>query len=278
MPNKAFLEITNACNLSCSFCHGTKRPIRYISREEFTRAATELRGFADYLYFHLMGEPLLHPDLPAFFEIAGGLGFKVILTTNGTLLKKRTDVLLSAPSLFKVSVSLHSYEANTLSITPEQYLDECFDFCERASAKGIVSVMRLWNIGGEDSLNAQILDRMHARFPEEWRTIFSGYKIRHKLFLEWGEKFEWPDPEADYCGDSHTCFGLVDQIGVLSDGTVVPCCLDADGVIALGNLFETPLSDILSCKRAVRMRRAFAKRSITEPLCQRCGFAHMKNP
>ncbi len=278
MPNKAFLEITNACNLSCSFCHGTKRPIRYISREEFTRAAAELRSFADYLYFHLMGEPLLHPDLPAFLEIAGGLGFKVILTTNGTLLKKRTDVLLNAPALFKVSVSLHSYEANTLSISPEQYLDDCFDFCERASAQGIVSVMRLWNIGGEDTLNSQILTRMHARFPEEWREIFSGYKLRHKLFLEWGEKFEWPDPEAEYCGDSHTCFGLVDQIGVLSDGTVVPCCLDADGVIALGNLFETPLSEILSCKRAVRMRRAFAKRCITEPLCQRCGFAHMKNP
>ena len=277
MPNKAFLEITNACNLACSFCHGTKRPIRYINREEFTRAATELRTFADYLYFHLMGEPLLHPDLPEFFEIAGQLGFKVILTTNGTLLPKKTDLLLSAPSLFKVSVSLHSYEANTLSITPEQYLDGCFDFCERASAQGIVSVMRLWNIGGEETLNSRILDRMHARFPEEWRTIFSGYKLRHKLFLEWGEKFEWPDPEAQFYGDTHTCHGLRDQVGVLSDGTVVPCCLDADGVIALGNLFETPLSEILSCKRASRMRKAFEKRIATEPLCQRCGFAHMKN-
>ncbi|MBQ2278800.1 MAG: radical SAM/SPASM domain-containing protein [Clostridia bacterium] len=277
MPNKAFLEITNACNLACSFCHGTKRPIRYISREEFTRAATELRTFADYLYFHLMGEPLLHPDLPEFFEIAGQLGFKVIITTNGTLLPKKTELLLSAPSLFKVSVSLHSYEANSLKITPEEYLDGCFDFCDRASAQGIVSVMRLWNIGGEDSLNTQILDRMHARFPGEWRTIFSGYKLRHKLFLEWGEKFEWPDPEAEFYGDTHTCHGLRDQVGVLSDGTVVPCCLDADGVIALGNLFETPLSGILSSKRASRMRKAFEKRIVTEPLCQRCGFAHMKN-
>jgi radical SAM protein with 4Fe4S-binding SPASM domain len=137
--------------------------------------------------------------------------------------------------------------------------------------------MRLWNIGGEDTLNAQILDRMHARFPEEWRTIFSGYKLRHKLFLEWGEKFEWPDPEADYCGDTHTCHGLRDQFGVLSNGTVVPCCLDADGVIALGNLFETPLSEILSCKRAANMRSAFDRHRVTEPLCQRCGYAHMKN-
>ena len=74
MPKKAFLEITNVCNLSCSFCHKTKRPLRYMSEEEFTLAASRLRPFAEILYFHLMGEPLLHPKLGRFFEIAGEMG------------------------------------------------------------------------------------------------------------------------------------------------------------------------------------------------------------
>ncbi len=277
MPKKAFLEITNACNLACSFCHGTRRPVKFLTVPEFEHAAGELRGFADYLYFHLMGEPLLHPDLPDFFDIAHRLGFRVILTTNGTLLREKTDVLLSAKSLFKVSVSLHSFEANDITIPQEQYLDECFDFCDHASAAGIVAVMRLWNLGGEENRrNGAILDRMHERFPTDWREIFSGYKLRDRLFLEWGQRFEWPDTEADYYGDVLTCRGLHDQVGVLSDGTVVPCCLDADGAVNLGNIFETPLEEILSGKRAMALKRSFDRHRVTESLCQRCGYVHTK--
>ncbi len=277
MPKKAFLEITNACNLACSFCHGTRRPVKFLTVPEFEHAAGELRGFADYLYFHLMGEPLLHPDLAAFFEIAHRLGHRVILTTNGTLLREKTDVLLAAKSLFKVSVSLHSFEANDITIPQERYLDECFDFCDRASAAGIVSVMRLWNLGGDENRqNGAILARMHERFPTEWREIFSGYKLRDRLFLEWGQRFEWPDTEAESYGEVLTCRGLHDQVGVLSDGTVVPCCLDADGAVNLGNLFETPLEEILSGKRAMELKRAFDRHHVTEPLCQRCGYVHTK--
>lgn len=280
MPNKAFLEITNACNLSCSFCHGTKRPLRYMSTAEFTRAAGELRSFAEYLYFHVMGEPLLHPDLEEFLHIAHALGFRVILTTNGTLLRKKADILLRAPSLFKVSISLHSFEANENRGNFDSYLTECFDFCENSAAKGIISVMRLWNIGGENMMNQQILRQMHEFFDggtaNVWKPIYSGYKIKEKIFLEWGERFDWPDTEADYCGDSHSCYGLRDQIGVLSDGTVVPCCLDADGAIALGNIFTTPLREILTSKRAAALKKSFETRCIREPLCQRCGYAHKK--
>ena len=281
MPNKAFLEITNACNLSCSFCHGTVRPIRYISREEFTRACSQLRSFADYLYFHLMGEPLLHPDLAAFFPIAAEQGFKVILTTNGTLLPKRSEILLAAPALHKVSISLHAYEANSMGIPLDEYLTGCFCFCEQASERGIISVMRLWNLGGQSSENDHILKKMHGYFDtpdsDGWKEIYSGYKIRDKVFLEWGEKFDWPDTDTEPVSLSHSCYGLRDQIGVLSDGTVVPCCLDAEGAIALGNLFETPLADILSSPRAAALKKSFEIRRITEPLCQRCGYAKMKN-
>lgn len=277
MPRKAFLEITNACNLSCDFCHGTKRPIRYIKTDEFERAAGELRSFADYLYFHVMGEPLLHPDIADFFEIAHRLGYRVILTTNGTLLNKKSDVLLSAKSLFKVSVSLHAYEANSISGGLDRYLSDCFEFCNLAANAGIISVLRLWNIGGEDTLNGRILSKMHEFFdgdtPHEWKPIYSGYKIREKVFLEWGERFDWPDTEADFCTDTHSCYGLRDQVGVLSDGTVVPCCLDADGAISLGNIFTTSLSDILSSPRAAALKKSFETRRITEQLCMRCGFA-----
>ncbi len=280
MPNKAFLEITNACNLTCSFCHGTKRKIRYVTTQEFQKAGTEIRPFAEYLYFHLMGEPLLHPELSELFEISHRLGFKVILTTNGTLLQKKQDILLCSPSLYKVSISLHCYEANTLYKSLEEYLLECFDFCKKASAKGIICVLRLWNIGGEEKLNEKIISMMHSFFDSgtdcQWKEIYSGYKICDKIFLEWGERFEWPNIDGEDYGTNHSCYGLRDQIGVLCDGTVVPCCLDADGVINLGNIFNESLSDILSSERAVQLRKGLQNRCVTEELCKRCGYAHMK--
>lgn len=275
MPNKrkAYLEITNACNLDCSFCHKTKREIKYLNREEFTLAATKLRSFADFLYFHLMGEPLLHPDLKEFLLIAENLGYKVILTTNGTLLKKREEVLLNTNVLHKISISLHSYEANEMGINVDSYLDSCFEFCKKASEKGIICVLRLWNKGGKDKLNEYILEKMHQTFEGDWEERYSGYRIAHKVFLEWGEKFDWPDIDNEFVSGNHSCYGLRDQIGVLSNGTVVPCCLDSDGVINLGNIFTDKIEDIIKSERACNLVKSFETRKITEELCLKCGFA-----
>ncbi len=272
MPKKAFLEITDACNLNCDFCHGTKRKKEFMTPENFRTAALRLRSFADYLYFHLMGEPLLHPQLKCLFDIANELEYKVIITTNGTLLKERGDILLSSPALHKVSISLHCYEANKMGISIDEYLQSCFDFCETASQKGIIAVMRLWNIGGKDSLNQTVISEMKEFFGTEWKEIYSGYKITEKVFLEWGEKFDWPDENGEYISEEHSCYGLRDQVGVLCDGTVVPCCLDADGAIPLGNIFETTLEEILSSKRGADLKRSFEAKRVCEELCKKCGY------
>lgn len=274
MPRKAYLEITNVCNLSCSFCHGTKREPRFISTEEFKTATTRLRPFADYLYFHLLGEPLLHPDLEKFFEVSHSLGFKVNITTNGTLLREKSEVLLNAKALRKVSISLHSYEVNSIGMTLDDYLGMCFDFCKKCAEKDIVAVMRLWNKGGADTLNAEILKKMHLYFGGEWQQLYSGFKLQEYVFLEWGEFFDWPDINAKDYGGNHSCYGLRDQVGVLCDGSVVPCCLDAEGDITLGNIFETELSEILRSPRAENLKKSFQTRNVTEPLCRRCGYAN----
>lgn len=273
MFKKAYLEITNICNLNCSFCHGTKRTHKLLSVEEFKIAAEKLVPYTKYLYFHLMGEPLLHPNLADFFEIANSLGFKVVITTNGTLLDKKKQILMNAKSLHKVSISLHSFEANDNDYSPEEYLKSCFEFCKKASDGGIISVMRLWNIGGLETLNDDILSLMKEYFPNDWTKAQNGYKLKEKCFVEWGEKFDWPDENAPIISENHTCYGLRDQIGILCDGTVVPCCLDADGVINLGNIFKEDLGDILVSPRAVALKKSFENRNIKEPLCQKCGFA-----
>ena len=158
---KIYLEISNICNLKCNFCPGTKRTPKAMTEDVFAGLLPQLRPRTDYLYFHLMGEPLCHPKLDRFLEIAESNGFKVILTTNGTLLQNRQELLLSSPALHKVNISLHAFEANDLSIPFEQYLDGCFNFGVKMGGKAIICY-RLWNHGGRDQLNQQILSKMQA--------------------------------------------------------------------------------------------------------------------
>ena len=276
MINKIYLEITNVCNLACSFCHGTKRPKKLLSEAEFETLTDALTGHAKFLYFHLMGEPLLHPLFPAFVRRAWEKGFYPILTTNGSLLEKRGEELLrNLP--YKISISLHAPAANAAFADPA-YFASCIDFSKRAATAGCIVVLRLWNIGGEgEEENAAILDRLREAFPDPW-TPSHRDSMRlgtARVFLEWGEHFDWPDPTAPAIGPDGElfCYGLRDQIGVLSDGTVVPCCLDADGNLPLGNLFEESLEAILSSDRARAIYDGFTERRAAEDLCRRCGYA-----
>lgn len=267
---KIYVEISNLCNLSCAFCPGTKRQKGRMTAESFAQLLPKLRGFTEYLYFHLMGEPLCHPELAEFLDLAQD--FKVILTTNGTLLGKQQDVLLSAPNLHKVNISLHAFEANDLKAPFADYLADCFRFGQAAQGKKL-TVYRLWNQGGQSEKNTEILNCMQQYFPKPWVEKRQGTQIGDKVFLEYGEKFDWPDLQAEEGTEKVFCYGLRDQLGVLWDGTVVPCCLDHDGDILLGNLFEQEMEEILSNPRTKAIYEGFSRKEAVEPLCRRCGYA-----
>ena len=268
---KIYLEISNLCNLSCAFCPGTTRPKGRITPEKLEILLPKLRPYTDYLYFHLMGEPLCHPLLGRFLEIAGEMGFRVILTTNGTLLSKQQELLLSAPALHKVNISLHAFEANDLQVSFEDYLDGCLSYAQAAQGKKL-TVFRLWNQGGENGQNEAILQKLHNAFPGDWVQERPGIRIGHKTYLEHGDKFDWPDLSAPE-GEVSFCYGLRDQIGVLCDGSVVPCCLDHEGDLVLGNLFAEELADILEKHRAKAIYNGFSQGRAAEELCRRCGYA-----
>ena len=269
---KIYLEISNLCNLRCAFCPGTRRPPRAMTREEFSSLLPKLRPWTDYLYFHLMGEPLCHPHLEEFLSLSGELGFRVILTTNGTLLRRRQDMLLSSPALHKVNISLHAFEANDLDRPFSAYLEDCLAFGKAAEGSKLVTY-RLWNQGGQDLKNREILTALEQAFPGPWAENRRGHRLGTGVFLEYGDKFDWPDLKAEDGGDAVFCYGLRDQIGVLCDGTVVPCCLDHEGDIPLGNLFEASMEDILATPRAAAIYEGFRNRTAREELCRKCGYA-----
>ncbi len=268
---KVYIEISNICNLKCSFCPGTVRVPRRMNVNEIELILNKIKPYTDYIYFHLLGEPLCHPELESFLKLAENMDFKVIITTNGTLLNKNADILLNSISHYKTVISLHSFEANNNKNSFENYLKDCFEYAKSAENKKIV-VLRLWNNGGKDSLNDEILNILENYFPKPWNEERNGTRIGNKIFLQYGDKFDWPTLESNSVSENVFCYGLRDQIGILADGTVVPCCLDNNGEINLGNVFEEDLEDIINSEKAQKIYNGFSNRTACEELCKKCSF------
>ena len=271
MYAKVYVEITNICNMHCSFCHGHQRPPRRMTQEEFAAILAQLKGKTEHLYYHLMGEPLTHPSLPDFLDMAAEQGFRSIITTNGTRLAEVGE-RLPAHGVHKVSISLHRFEAGS-DEAYSRYLQECCDFADLASQRGTIVVFRLWNRGCDGGRNEIAYNFLRKRLSGEWVPNTRGIRIRHKLHLEWGDRFAWPDLSAPLQGKEVYCYGLQDHFAILCDGTVVPCCMDSEGTLALGNILTQRLDEILSSPRATQIREGFARHVASEELCRRCAYA-----
>lgn len=239
--------------------------------DEFDTLTTRLAGEVRFLYFHLMGEPFLHPLLPEFILMARRKGFTPVITTNGTLLAQRGDLLDALPH--KLQISLHSHEGNGKD-NPEQYIDEVMAFAKEAAQRVCVVVLRLWNEGGLNLMNDSILDMIAKCQPRPWTQRHDGWKLTENLYVESDDMFEWPDLQHDvYKEEEVFCYALRNQIGVLADGTVVPCCLDHNGDMPLGNLYDNSLNEILVSPRATALYHGFTSHTAVEPLCRRCGYS-----
>lgn len=279
---KVYIEITNVCNLNCNFCPKTSRELKFMDKENFRHIIEKVKLHTDYIYFHLMGEPFLNMDLKEFLDISNEKSLKVNITTNGTLINNVKEILLTAPALRQVNISLHSFEANNKNVDFEDYINNIINFVKESTEKtNIICSLRLWNLDtkykASNNMNVDIFKLLEKEFKiqcdiKEVLQEKNSFKLKNNLYLSMGEKFEWPSLKVAELGERAFCYGLRDQIGVLVDGTVVPCCLDSDGSIPLGNIFENTLEEILNSKRAKDIYDGFSRRKAVEELCKRCGF------
>ena len=273
MISRCYLEITNICNLDCLFCPKTKRNKRRLTLEEFDTLSSKLEGKIQFLYFHLMGEPTLHPQLSDMVLVARDKGFKPVITTNGTLLNKADALIKAKPH--KIQISLQANEGNGMQEV-DAYMEEVMAFSKKASQEGIIVILRLWNQGGYETRNEQILNKIACFQPRPWIERHDGWKLAVNLYVEFDKMFEWPDEKYNVFADELNnvfCYALRNQIGVLVDGSVVPCCLDHDGDMVLGNLYNQTFDEIVTSPRARAIYDGFTNHKAVEPLCQRCGYA-----
>lgn len=259
---------------------------------DFRRILERIKPWTDYIYLHVKGEPLLHPELAQILSLASEFGFYVNITTNGTLLKRQKEALMKFP-VRQINISLHSFEANTLvplGIDFQSYVMSTIDFAKAFSPHHGITAFRLWNLppesfsasGQEQSSllleqNSFILKALSESFHFTGSLEPGLYQSKDaclapKTFLSYDREFAWPALTAPDFGPSGVCQGLKSHIAVLCDGTVVPCCLDGDGILSLGNILEQPLENILNAPRSIRILEGFRNHTAIEPLCRRCGY------
>ena len=251
---RIYIEITSSCNLKCSFCQETLRPPHFMSVEEFSHIINEIKPYTNYIYLHVKGEPLLSPYLSDILKICKDNNILVNLTTNGTLVAQKLDILTKYP-VHQINISLHSADDNDC-IAMDSYIKNVFNSCEVLTERTDTEVnLRLWNTKKDPLLFGN-----------------KNCTIKRHLYINVQSPFEWPDLTNNYCNERGFCQGLRSHIAILSDGTVVPCCLDGNGVMNLGNIFSSHLRDILESERSQAIINGWHKKTAVEPLCIHCSF------
>ena len=281
---KIYIEIINRCNLSCSFCPTSYRPARMMSVDEFAKIAAQVTPFTDYICLHVKGEPLMHPWLSDILAIAHQNGLKVNLTTNAVLLPEKHQLLLGETAPRQISLSLHSFDANTMHTRDfRSYLENAIDFARTftMTTPGYIS-FRLWNLDGTAKADQRLRNQFilealeqayHLAQPiDAYVGKVHGNTIAPHTYVNFDQLFEWPDEHASDYGFNGTCHGLRHQLAILADGQVVPCCLDHNGHLALGNIFIESLDTILRKEKSLRIIEDFRSHHIHENLCRRCGY------
>ncbi len=276
---RIFLEITNRCNLACSFCPPSKREKISMTPQAFETILQKIEGHGDHIYLHVKGEPLFHNAFAEILSLSSQYGKKLNITTNGTLLHKHKNTILNCSAVRLVNLSLQSFENHSNKAAYYAYLNQVLEFIEQGlGSTQIIFELRIWNGVSKDDLSTHYIETV--QFFEENLGITipvtqqntKGLHGKSQIYISKGYEFEWPSLTNTYVSNSGNCYGLRRQIAILSDGTVVPCCLDAEGGISLGNIFESDFQSIVTSTRAVAIRTGFENRKIIEPLCQHCSY------
>lgn len=272
---KVYIEITNNCNLNCSFCSPMKKEKRFMTLEEFDHILKEVSKVTKVIYLHVKGEPLLHPQIIDFLKLTEKYNLNVNITTNGILFPKLVEKLKGCKTLHKINFSLHC-EQNI-----KDYEEKIFESVEKLSPDTVV-IYRLWTLTGNklDEKSNKTVEKLEKYYELSPITVEKlkkekNVKISSTIYVDKDNEFEWPTiNNHKSCG---YCHALKTQIAILVDGTVIPCCLDSDGIINLGNIYNETLEAIQSKERYKKLKKSFQDRKPSEKLCQSCTFKERKN-
>lgn len=273
---KIYIEITNKCNLNCSFCSKDNRIFKEMTIDQFEIILKKIQEYTKTIYLHVKGEPLLHSKLENILKLSNDYNFNVKITTNGTLLKKKMETLNKFNNIKQINISLHS-ENNK-----KNFFQDVFYYSNLLSKK-IPIVYRIWTLNNDilDESSTIIIDKIinYYKLDNNFKNKVineNNIKIKDNIYLDKDNKFIWPDNLKQSNNINGTCLGTRSHIGILVDGTVIPCCLDSKGILKLGNIFKNNLDDITNSSLFKNINQGFRNNKIISNLCRNCIFRKQK--
>lgn len=263
---RIYIEITNNCNLNCSFCLKNTRKPRFMHKAEFQRIIKQIKPLTSYIYLHVQGEPLMHPMIDTFLTLCDQENLHVQLVTNGTLIKNHMHID-QHPSLRKISFSLHSIDQQTQDI--QTYYQPIENFINKA--KNTYIELRFWNRNHMGKRSQAIYEIIKQKYTLQPTKKADSYQLTKNIFLYFQDEFEWPSSAANADHDGY-CYAADNMLAILADGQVSLCCLDAQGEINLGNIFKQDMSEIINGPKYQKIIKDFHDNHCHESLCQRCTY------
>ena len=266
--SKIYVEITNMCNLNCSFCSKDDLVKREMTPNEFRIVIDKIRKYTDNIYLHVKGEPLLHSKLDEILSICDKSNINVRITTNGTLLSKNKNILLKH-KIKQINVSLHS--ENSI----DSYFENVFNTCDELS-KNIIIIYRIWTLSNLNKLSTNIVNKIDEHYKLSTDIVNKiidnkNIKINNNIYIDKDYEFDWPKI-TDKKSDIGTCLGTKSHIAILSNGNITPCCLDSMGIITLGNIFNNNLDDVINGELFQKINNGFKKNIVVSELCKSCTY------
>lgn len=237
------IEPTNTCNLRCTFCfvtEGMNRAEGFMDFDLFKKVIDDSPGL-EHLCMHNWGEPLLHKDIFRMFDYAAQAGVRhIVMNTNGTLLTdKMIDRIVDSPlSIIRFSidgspetfqrvrgVALDKIERNILKLKEKKEA--------RRPGLGMGVVFTV-----EEDTHQDV-----EAYIDHWKNIVDHVRTQAKLIQ---------NPRKEICPEP---FGKdYGKLVVLWDGTVIPCCVDYNASLKLGNAWEQPVMDLWQGAEIERLR------------------------
>ncbi len=276
--NKVYIEITNICGLSCDFCPTKNLPSKTMDLNFFENILKQLKPYTKEITYHIFGDPLTLSNLQSYLDISYKQGFKVHITTTGYYLKNFDPILFLHPAIKQINFSLNSFNKNDMNMSLQQYLKPMLEVCKLKLEKKVHNFInfRLWNIDdqkSEENFNNEIFNKLEKFFKIELKKINykDSIRLENQIKLHFDTYFEWPNINSNHYSDGY-CQGLSSHFGILSSGIVVPCCLDSDGIVNLGDLHKDNLDTILSSSKTTNIIDGFKNNKAVEKLCQKCTY------
>ena len=251
--------------------------------EKFDKLNLQLKDVTKELAYHVVGDPLVLSNLQEYLNISLKHNLKVNITTTANNLRKEHFDILMNDTIRQINFSINSYNANSHKKTLDEYINPILDFCEYAVSKKqhFFINLRIWNLDETQSakeFNTQVFEKVNKRFASNiniedmYNERPKNIKIARMIFFNFDEYFNWPSLNNDFVSKEGTCYGLDSHFGILSSGSVVPCCLDKDGIVNLGNINNSQLIDILNSKRVKEIQKGFKDNKLIEEFCQKCEY------